>query len=351
MRRCLSLCFIVGALLYARPHFAQIHDLTPAQKTARAKAQDVPEIAFDSAPNFLKLPPNLYLGEGIGVATNSKGHIFVYTRSQQTRLFEFDQNGKYVREIGEGLYGFAFAHAVRVDPQDNIWAVDEGTNMVIKFNPEGRVMMVLGRRPEAVESVPAAPTAAGAAPPAEPYVFSRPTDVAWDVAGNIFVSDGYGNSRVAKYDKDGRFLKSVGTRGSAPGQLNLPHTIAADAKGNIYVGDRSNSRIQVFDNNLEFKAIYDQVGAPWAICITPGPHQYLYSSNSNPDNNIADIAAVTGEIYKMELDGTILGKFGHVGKQPGAFSTVHEIDCRNENQLLVSEITAWRVQKLILHPQ
>jgi NHL repeat len=342
--------YLFAAIVFAGLSCAQ-PALTPAQLNARAKAQNVPEIPFESVPNFLKLPPNLYLGEGIGVATNSKGHIFVYTRSQATRLFEFDQKGNYIREIGEGLYGFAFAHAVRVDPQDNIWAVDEGTNMVIKFNPEGRVVMVLGRRPEAVEGVPQPQAAAGSDAPAEPYVFNRPTDVAWDAVGNIFVSDGYGNSRVVKYDKDGRFIKSVGTKGSAPGQLNLPHTIAADAKGNIYVGDRSNSRIQVFDNNLEFKAIYDQVGAPWAICITPGPHQYLYTSNSNPDNNNSQIMAVTGEVYKMELDGTILGRFGKAGKDLGEFSTIHEIDCRNDNELLVSEITAWRVQKLVLHPR
>ncbi len=317
--------------------------LTQAQMNVKAKAEGVPEIAFESVPNFLKLPPNLYLGEGIGVATNSKGHIFVYTRSQSTRLFEFDQKGTFVREIGEGLYGFAFAHAVRVDPQDNIWAVDEGTNMVIKFNPEGRVMMVLGRRPEAVEGTPAPPDPA-------PYTFSRPTDVAWDAAGNIFVSDGYGNSRVVKYDKNGRYIASVGTRGSEPGQFNLPHTIASDARGNIYVGDRSNNRIQVLDNDLKFKAIYDKVGAPWALCISPGPHQYLFSSNSNPDSNNSQISAVTGEIYKMELDGTILGKFGHAGKKLGEFSTVHEIDCRNPDELLVSEIIAWRVQKLIFKP-
>jgi sugar lactone lactonase YvrE len=325
------------------PQFAQTpaETLTPAQLNARAKARNVPQIPFESAPNFLKLPANLYMGEGIGVATNSKGHIFVYTRSQATRLFEFDAKGNYLREIGEGLYGFAFAHAVRVDPQDNIWAVDEGSNMVIKFNPEGRVTMVLGRRPEPGETAPAAP---------EPYTFNRPTDVAWDAAGNIFVSDGYGNSRVVKYDKNGRFIASVGSKGSAPGQLNLPHTIAMDAKGNVYVGDRSNSRIEVFDNDLTFKAIYDNVGAPWAVCITPGPHQYLYSSNSNPDNNNSQIEAVTGEIYKMELDGTVLGRFGHAGKKPGEFGTVHEIDCRNENELLVSEITTWRVQKLTLHP-
>jgi hypothetical protein len=351
MRLCSRLCFTVAALLVARPHGAEAQELNRAQKTAQAKARDVPEIAFDSTPNFLKLPPDLYLGEGIGVATNSKGHIFVYTRSQATRLFEFDSTGKYVREIGEGLYGFVFAHAVRVDPQDNIWAVDEGSNMVIKFNPQGRVTMLLGRRPESVEGIEATPPAGAPEPPAQPYTFNRPTDVAWDAAGNIFVSDGYGNSRVVKYDKDGRYITSVGTKGSGQGQLNLPHTIAADAQGNIYVGDRSNRRIQVFDDDLKFKAIYDQVGAPWALCISPGPHQYLYSSNSNPDNNAADVAEVTGEIYKMELDGTILGKFGHAGKQLGKFSTVHEIDCRYDNQLLVSEITAWRVQKITLHPQ
>ncbi len=340
-------CLLWAALACAIPQYAQApaaaqaEGLTPAQLNARAKAQNVPEIPFESAPNFLKLPPNLHLGEGIGVATNSKGHIFVYTRSQATRLFEFDAKGNYLREIGEGLYGFAFAHAVRVDPQDNIWAVDEGSNMVIKFNPEGRVLMVLGRRPEPGETAPAAP---------EPYTFNRPTDVAWDAAGNIFVSDGYGNSRVVKYDKNGRFIASVGSKGSAPGQLNLPHTMATDAKGNVYVGDRSNSRIEVFDNDLTFKAIYDNVGAPWAVCITPGPHQYLYSSNSNPDSNNSLISAVTGEIYKMELDGTILGKFGHAGKKLGEFATVHEIDCRNENELLVSEIISWRVQKLTLHP-
>src|SRR4029079_7946298 len=113
---------------------------------------NVREIPYDSVPNFLTLPPNLYLGEGIGVATNSRGHVFVYTRSGDTRLFECDQNGAFVREIGQGLYGFEFAHAVRVDPQDNIWAVDEGTNMVIKFGPDAQVKMVIGRRPAATAS-------------------------------------------------------------------------------------------------------------------------------------------------------------------------------------------------------
>jgi hypothetical protein len=217
--------------------------------------------------------------------------------------------------------------------------------MVVKFNPEGRVLMTMGRRPEAVEGLE--PTATPV-PPAEPYRFNRPTDVTWDPQGNIFVADGYFNSRVVKYDKNGRFIKAVGTRGTEPYQMNIPHSITADAQGNIYVADRQNRRIQVFDSNLVLRAIYDNVGAPWAVCISPGPHQYLFSSNSNPDNYNSLLAAVSGEIYKMELDGTVIGKFGKPGKQLGEFSTVHAIDCRNPDELIVSEITAWRAQKIIL---
>lgn len=344
--------FLIAALL-GTPAFCQApiggQALSQAALARRAKVQNVPEIPFESVPDFLKMPPNVYLGEGIGIATNSKGHIFVYTRSQRTRLFEFDANGNYVREIGEGLYGFVFAHAVRVDPQDNIWAVDEGSNMVIKFNPQGRVVMTMGRRPEPVDGSTPSPPAPDPANPGK-YTFNRPTDVGWDPAGNIFVADGYNNSRVVKYDRNGRFLAQAGTKGSEPGQLNLPHSLAMDALGNVYVADRSNARIEVFDNDLKFKAIYDHVGTPWELCISPGPHQYLYSSNTFPDSNDYTLAAVTGEVYKMELDGTVIGKFGRAGKQLGEFSGLHEIDCRNPDVLYISEIQVWRVQKLILHP-
>jgi sugar lactone lactonase YvrE len=333
--------YLAVIVLFAIPVFAQ----------SKAKAQNVAEIAYESVPNFLKLPPGLYLGEAIGVATNSKGHVFVYTRSANTRLFEFDQNGNYVREIGEGLYGFEFAHSVRVDPQDNIWVVDEGSNLVIKFNPSGRVVMVLGHRPDVVAGAVATSTAPS--PPAQRYLFSRPTDVAWDPQGNIFVSDGYFNHRVVKYDKNGRFLAQVGSEkpGAEPGQFNLPHALAVDAQGNVYVSDRTNNRIQVFDNNLVLKTIYDNIGVSWTVCISPGPHQYLFTSNSNPNGNPPGSWDITGEIYKMELDGTIIGKFGHAGKQLGGFQVVHMMDCRNPNEIIVAEIESWRVQKLVLKPQ
>jgi DNA-binding beta-propeller fold protein YncE len=340
MKRYAGVCLILAALGAAVPLVAQ----------NRATAQNVPEIPFESVPNFLKMPADVYLGESMGVARNSKGSIFVYHRRDDTRLFEFAPDGTFVKEWGEGVYGFEFAHKVRVDAQDNVWVVDEGTNMVIKFNPEGRVVMVLGRRPEAVEGVVETPQ--GDPPSDEPYLFARPTDVGWDPQGNIFVTDGYINHRLVKYDRNGRFVRKVGShlRGAEPYQFNTPHGLAVDAQGNVYVADRGNQRIQVFDNNLVLRAIYDNVGNPWELCISPGPHQYLFASNSNPDANPAASWEFTGEIYKMELDGRIVGKFGRAGKALGQFQTVHGIDCRNPDELIVSEISAWRVQKIRLRP-
>ena len=326
--------------------------VSPSIAQTKATAENVPTIPHTSVPNFFKLPADLYFGEGIGIATNSKGHVFVYHRSGDTRLFEFDPAGNFVKEWGIGLYGIEFAHQVRVDAQDNVWVVDEGTNMVIKFNPAGRVVMVLGRRPEPVAG--ATQTQNAQNPPVldRKYGFGRPTDVAWDAQGNIFVSDGYVNSRVVKFDKNGRFVGQFagGERGDGQNQLNTPHSIAVDAQGNVYVGDRGNRRIVVLNNDLTLKTMYTNVGNPWAVCISPGPHQYLFASNSNPDSNPAASWAITGEIYKMELDGKIVGKFGRAGKGLGEFSTVHEIDCRNPDQLFVSEISAWRAQKILLSP-
>jgi sugar lactone lactonase YvrE len=340
MKRCLVLVsFIVLALL-----------VVPASAQQKATAQNVPEISYTSVPNFLKLPPGEYLGESVAVATNSKGHIFVYHRSANTRLFEFDQNGNFVKEIGKGYYGFEFAHSVRVDAQDNIWTVDEGTNTVTKFSPQGKFLMVLGRRPPAVEGAVATPNGPNA--PSQKYIFCRPTDVGFDPQGNIFVSDGYCNNRVVKFDKNGRFLAQAGTEkaGNGPGEFNLPHGLQVDGQGNVWVADRTNFRYQVLDNNLKPIKTYTNLGVGWTVCVSQGPHQYVFASNSNPNGNPPGSWAITGEIYKLELDGTIIGKFGHASKEFGGFQVVHMMDCRNPNELIVGEIESWRVQKLILQP-
>jgi hypothetical protein len=314
-----------------------------ASAQAKATITGVPDIPFTSVPNFLKLPPGDNLGESVAVATNSKGNVFVFHRRDTTRLYEFDKNGAFIKEIGKGYYGFEFAHSVRVDKDDNIWTVDEGTNLVTKFSPQGKVLMVIGRRPPAVDGPVIFPV--GPNPPAQKYILCRPTDVGWDPQGNIFISDGYVNHRVVKFDKNGRFVKQVGSErpGSEPSQFNTPHGIAVDNNGNVYVADRGNNRIQVLDNELNFKAQYLNVGSPWTVCVSPGAHQYLFTSNSNYPNNFDN-----GEIYKMELDGKIIGRFGEAGKQMKQFGSVHEIDCRDPNGIIVGELTNWRAQKLLL---
>ena len=283
------------------------------------------------------------------------GHSFptrrssVFHRSAPTsKLWEFDSSGNFRREIGKGYYGFEFAHSVRVDKDDNIWTVDEGTNMVTKFNQAGKVMMVLGRREPPIGF--AAATRTGPNPPDNNYTFCRPTDVGWDPQGNIFVSDGYCNNRVVKYSPEGRFLAKSGSEksGKEPGQFFLPHGMQVDGNGHVWVADRTNFRYQELDNNLKPLKQFTNIGVGWTICISPGPHQYVFASNSNPNGNGPGSWNITGEIYKMELDGTIIGKFGKPGKAAPGFQVVHMMDCRNPNEIVVGEIESWRVQKLIL---
>ena len=348
--------------------FAVFAALLPAQ-------QSVPEIPFDSVPDFLKLPAGMNFGEVPGVAVNSKGHIFVFTRSNSAngpaygaaaaQLLEFGPNGEFLREIGKGLYAWSEAHSVRIDKDDNIWAIDKGSDMVIKFNPAGRVVWVFGRRAEAADE--GARPWEHPDPPLQPIdgMFRQPTDVTWDSAGNIYITDGYVNSRVAKYDKNGEWVKSWGSKGTGPGQFRIPHAIVADRNNNLYVGDRTNHRVQVFDTDGKFlrmfsidvppvpgtHAVYGNtptgdrltavIGAPNSMCITPGPNQVLYIGEST----------FPGRVFKVSLDGKVLGVIGRSGRLLKQFSGVHELACPSENVVYAAETANWRVQKLILHGQ
>ena len=335
-------------------------------------AQQPPEIRFHSVPDFLKLPPDIYLGETTGVAVNSKGHVFVFSRGNTTgpayaaaaaQLLEFAPDGRFLREIGHHLYAWSFAHTVKVDKDDGVWVTDKGSDMVIKFNPEGRVVLVIGRKQEASDE--GTEPLKHVKPPLPPVdgMFRQVTDVAWDASGNAYISDGYVNSRIAKVDKDGNWVKSWGEPGDQPCQFNVPHSIAVDAQNNIYVADRGNRRIQVFNTDgkllrqftIDVPAPADarpaignkptsttgtmSPGAPWTLCITPGPNQVLYISDAFP-----------GRIYKLSLDGKVLGVLGRSGKQLGQFGWIHEIACPSADELYVAELLNWRIQKLILEP-
>ena len=334
----------VGAALVAGTIPAVSQSAAVAYNTA-------PDMDYRAVPNFFQTPKGDYMGELQGVATNSKGHTFAFFRGPQTRLWEFGADGKFIKEIGKGFYGFQFAHSVRVDHDDNIWTVDEGTNVVTKFNPDGtKVLMVIGHRPLAADGPYATPK--GPNPPDEKYTLCRPTDVAWDPQDNIFISDGYCNNRVVKYDRNGRYLAQNGSEkvGHGENEYNLPHGLQVDHDGNVYVADRGNNRYVVLDNNLKWKTAYTNVGTAWSDCISEGKHQYLFVTNSNPNGNPPGSWGKTGQIYKMELDGTVLGKFGHAGKMAPNFQVVHMMDCRNPDQLIVGEIESWRMQKFVLKP-
>ena len=354
----------------------------PPQPSRPEPARAVPTIPFDTQTDFLKNSPDMNFGEVLGVAVNSRGHLVVLNHpgsassgplygNASTQLLEFDQTGKFVREIGKGVYGVGYSHSVRFDKYDNLWVVDKGTNVVMRFNPAGFVTLNLGRRPEGPDD------------PAESYYrpgrreppvhvdgyFRQPTDVAWDSDDNIYISDGYTNSRIAKYDKRGNWVKSWGSRGSGglhadenPGQFNTPHNIAVDRQNNVYVADRGNRRIQVFDTNGSFLRMihinvpYDKkrhpvLGnppanppdetAPWTLCInTTGPTQYLFTTDQEP-----------GRLYKLSLDGSIVGMLGESGRDVKQFNWIHGLACPSEDVIVVADMNNWRVQRLTLHPE
>jgi streptogramin lyase len=328
-----------------------------------------PEIPFDSVPDFFKLPEGMNFGEVPGVAVNSKGHIFVFTRANSAygpafgataaQLLEFGPKGDFIREVGRQLYGWSFAHSVRIDKDDNIWAIDKGSDMVIKFNPAGRVQWVFGRRQESADG--AAPWEHVEPPrPARDGLFRQPTDVAWDSKGAIYITDGYVDSRVAKYDRNGDWVKEWGTKGTGPGQFNTPHAIAIDRNDNVYVGDRGNRRVQVFDTDGRFlrqftvdvapdfttravngstpKAGIQGVGAPNSLCIPPNQNEVMFLGEST----------WPGRVFKIALDGRVIGVIGRSGRNLKQFSGAHALACPTENEIYVAESSNWRVQKVVL---
>lgn len=239
----------------------------------------VPELPYRVVPNFFKVPKGMIPGEASGVAVNSKGHIFLFQRTKPM-LAEYNGNGNFIQSIGDGL--FIHLHGLRIDAGDNLWTTDDGSHLVLKLNASGTVLLVLGRINTGAEAN---------------WLFNKPADVAFAKNGDIYVADGYGNSRVVKFDRDGNFIKSWGKYGTGIGEFNLPHSIAVDNAGHVYVGDRENQRIQIFDSEGKFIQQWTGVGYPYGLVITPDQHVWMTDGGYD-------------RIIELDQNGKILGAFG-----------------------------------------
>jgi DNA-binding beta-propeller fold protein YncE len=270
------------------------------------------ELPYRSVADFFKMPPDAIPGEVAAVAANSKGHVFVFERSKPN-LMEFDASGKYICTIGEGL--FTIPHGLRIDADDNLWTTDTGSNVVLKLSPQGQVLLVLGRRGLAAEA---------------DWLFNKPADVAFGRNGDFFIADGYGNSRIMKFDGNGKFLKAWGTFGKGPGQFQLPHSLVVDNQGRIYVADREGARIQIFDYEGNFLSEWDNIGYPYGLFLTPDQHIWMADGGFD-------------RVLEFTPDGKIVGAIGEPGHGPGQFAWAHFLAVAPNKNLYVADVLNWRV--------
>lgn len=301
--------------------------MTPAANASSAAtvpAADVPDLGYNPVPDIFELPPGINFGPCSSVAVNSKGHILVFNRSAQA-LIEFDANGKYRSTLAAGF--FTLPHGMRVDAEDNIWATDIGSHIVVKMDPRGRILMVLGVKGRASEWHQAGHL----------RCFDEPNDVAFGPAGEIYVTQGHGKgeSRVIKFDADGNFITTWGGEGTGPGQFNVPHSVMIDGRGMVYIADRSNQRIQVFDSDGKYLRETQHPGTPCGLCLCHDRSHIMMAHGH------------TGKIMKLDLDGNVLGATGGQGKGPNRYGEAHYLALDAREDIYVADTLNWRVQKLV----
>ena len=365
---------LVAALLAANEPAAVHAQISTRAQQAEQDAIDAKTPKLNYKEEVLQLlVPGFTMGETVGVDVNSRNHIFVYSRTNPqgiarggtaAMLWEFNPDGSFVKEWGPHNYAASFAHSVRVDKHDNVWQVDEGSGMIVKYSPQAVPLEQFGRTPEAIDYLESMVEKRGRGfeseerqlerpvdmqhrlhPDGGVGTFNRPTDVAWDSHDNVFVTDGYGNSRVVKIAPGGHWLKWVGTWGTGPNQFNIVHSVAVDAHDNVYAADRNNHRIQVYDDDLNFIKSITGMGAPWGLCIPPadaGGKEYIYSSDGT-----------SGRLYKIDLaSGKVVGwAQTSLGRgEDDAGRLVHEIGCKDPNVVYLGSAILWNVTKVTITP-
>ena len=288
---------------------------TAAEESRQSENRSTAGVSYQLAPDFPQLQSKIALEAASAVATDSKGEILVFHRGENP-ILRFDVNGKLLHSFGKGM--FDSAHGLRVDANDNIWVTDNANHTVMKLSREGHILMTLGKKNE---------------PGEDASHFNKPADIAFSANGDFYVADGYGNSRIVKFDQAGKFLMAWGKKGTGPGEFNLPHTVQVDAEGSLYVGDRENNRIQVFDADGKFIRQIERI-APFGLFITPDQLLFVADGRAN-------------KVTKMRLDGSILTSWGTTGDEPGNFRMAHGLTVARDGAVYVTEITGKRVQKFV----
>lgn len=290
-----------------------IVSLLPMPVSAELKSG--PPLPHKVVKDWAKLPKGWNFGECSGVAIDRQDNVWVFNRGAHP-VIQFDKNGNLLQSWGEGL--FKSSHGMRIDSEGNVWAVDVKGHIVLKLSPAGRVQMVIGRSPGNNDSKDA---------------FNEPTGIAFASNGDFYISDGYVNSRVVKFNRDGEYLLHWGGKGTGDGQFNLVHDVTLDAQGRVYIADRTNQRIQIFDHTGKFLAKWTDIGSPWGIIYVPKEDVIYMCDGFN------------NRVIKVNLEGQVLGVLGSQGRIPGKFDFAHNIAVDSEGSIYVVEIKNWRVQK------
>jgi len=288
---------------------------------AWAQLQSGPKLPHGLVANWAQLPKGWNFGEVSGVDVDRQDNVWVFNRGPHP-VMQFDKTGKFLQAWPE--VPVKSSHGMRVDPDGNVWAVDVKGHALIKFNPQGRILLVIaqpGNRP--VDNT-------------GQYGFNEPTSLAFLPNGSFYVSDGYVNSRVVYYSKDGEFIRQWGQKGKGDGEFDIVHDVAVDSRGRVYVADRTNARIQVFDETGKFLTKWTNVGSPWGLYYV-GRENAIYMCDG-----------VNNRVVKLNLEGQVLGVLGEFGKAPGKFDFAHHLAVDSAGSIYVAEIKNWRVQKFAI---
>ncbi|MGQ9575059.1 MAG: peptidyl-alpha-hydroxyglycine alpha-amidating lyase family protein [Thermoguttaceae bacterium] len=325
---------LAGAVLWAA--------VLPARaQTKLAERTDYPRVHmtpwYEVDPEFFKRPADVPWGETSGLAVDQKGQIWVFTRANPP-IQVYDSRGKLVQSWGEDVVGIA--HYLKIDPEGMIWLADVGKHVVMQFTPEGRLLKTLGTPGE---------------PGCDQTHLNRPTDMAISPAGDVFVTDGYGNNRIVHFDKQGRFVKQWGKLGTGPGEFSLPHAIVMDSKGILYVADRNNCRVQVFDQTGRFLAQWRNLLVPWGFWITRNDEIWVCGSSPMPwrqEDTVLGCPPKDQLFMRFDTSGRLQQLWtvpkGEDGQEkPGELNWVHAIALDAAGNIYASDIIGKRVQKFV----